>query len=325
MKIVVFDPYNQKFTQDMVKWWTDHGHEVLFDKYYNPRLVHEGCDVVWFDTCDNNIASATNPSGAILADDANYRPWDMHDMDLKNTKVIVRPIDIEVWQGHQFAAKWDIVDDIIFIAPHIKELANIHLCPGYNPDTKMHIIPCGIDLDRYKFKKRKPGKNIAVISERWICKGTDLILQIALKLKDLDPEYKIHWLGQRSDYQWELAYFDEFIEHHNLNMEITNVLLDNKTVDEWLEDKNYLLHASHKEAFSYATAEAMAKGIKPVIHRFYGADAIWPAMTWDTVDQAIAAILSDDYNSDDYLDYLVRYGYTLDQMMEKIMEVIDGK
>lgn len=321
MKIVLFDPYGMKFTSDMKDWWEAHGHEVIFSRYYNPQLIHEGKpDLVWFDTCDNNIASGTNPGSAILGDDANYKPWDMHDMDLTNTKVVCRPIDIEVWQGHQGNAKWDVVDDCIFIAPHIRKEFNV----GDTGDMRFHNIPCGINLKRYMFRQRQPGFDIAVISERWISKGTDLILQIALKLKNLDPRYKIHWLGQRSDYQWEHAYFDEFIEHHNLNIEITNILLDDITVDEWLEDKNYLLHASHKEAFSYATGEAMAKGIKPVLHRFYGADALWPGMTWDSVDQAVAMITSDDYNSDDYLDYLVRFGYTLDSMMEKIMEVVDG-
>ena len=321
MKIVLFDPYSQKFTQDMKEWWEAHGHEVLYDRYYNPRLIHEGCDVVWFDTCDNNIASATNPGVAIIADDANYRPWDIHDMDLSKTQVVCRPIDIEVWQGHQGNVKCDVVDDCIFIAPHIRKEFN----PGDTGAMRFHNIPCGVNLDRYSFKERKPGFDIAVISERWISKGTDLILQVALKLQKIDPRYKIHWLGQRSDYQWEHAYFDEFIEHHNLNIEITNVLLDGETVDHWLEDKNYLLHASHKEAFSYATAEAMAKGIKPVLHRFYGADALWPDMTWSSVDEAIGMITSENYNSNMYLNFLKEQGYTLDQMMEKIMEVISGR
>ena len=81
----------------MKSWWEKQGHEVNYQRYYNPQLANEWADVIWFDTCDNNIASATNPGQALLADDANYRPWDLHDMDLTGKKVIVRPIDIEVW------------------------------------------------------------------------------------------------------------------------------------------------------------------------------------------------------------------------------------
>lgn len=324
MKIAIMDPYLRKFTGDMERWWQGAGHEVRMDRYYNPQLA-EWADVIWFDTADNNLASATNPAQAIMDDAANYQPWDLHDMDLTGKKIICRPIDIEIWQGHHSAALWDVIDDVIFIAPHIRELSNYNEAfPGLTEKTNVHTIPCGVDLERYRFEERGPGYDIAVVSEKWISKGTDYILQIALKLKQIDERYKIHWLGQRSDYPWELAYFDDFVQHHDLNIEFTNILNDGSTVDEFLEGKNYLLHGSHKEGFSYATAEAMAKGIKPVIHRFYGADDLWPGMTWDSIDQAIEAITaSENYDSHAYRQYLIDRGYTLPQMMEQFNEVIN--
>ena len=96
-------------------------------------------------------------------------------------------------------------------------------------------------------------------------------------------------------------------------------------IDEFLEGKNYLLHASHKEAFSAATAEAMAKGIKPVPHRFFGADDIWPGLTWDSIDQAIEMITNDTYDSQSYRQYLIDHRYTLPQMMESIDLIINNK
>lgn len=324
MRILLHDPYGLKFTQDMKDWWERQGHEVQYQRYYNPQLANEWADLIWFDTCDNNIASATNPGQAILADDANYMPWDLHEMDLTNKKVIVRPIDIEVWQGHQMAAYWDVVDDVIFIADHIREVANTDAFPNITEKTRFHTIHCGVDLDRYKFAERGHGKDIAIVSEKWSSKGTHEILQVLLKLKQIDDSYKIHWLGQRSDSNWEYAYFDDFVEHHKLNIEFTNILQDGMTVDEFLEGKNYLLHGSIKEGHSYATNEAMAKGIKPVVHRFFGADDIWPGLTWNTIDEAIDMIVDGDYDSHYYRQYLVDHGYTLPQMMEKIDKVIKG-
>ena len=325
MKIALFDPYYKKFTDGMIKWWEANGYEVKCERYYNPKLVNEWADIVWFDTCDNNIASATNPGEAIMADDANYMPWDLQDMDLRGKKIICRPIDIEVWQGHYAAAHWGLVNDIIFIAPHIMELMPPDQLVGMHEDVKMHYIPHSVDLDKYRFAKREPGFDIAVVSERWMSKGVDYILQIALKLKQIDPRYKIHWLGKRSDYPWELQYFDDFVQHNDLNIEFTNWLDGDNPVDEFLEDKNYLLHGSHKEAFSMATAEAMAKGIKPVIHRFYGADALWPGMTWSSIDEAIEMITEDKYDSESYRQYLINHGYTLPQMMERIDLILKGE
>ena len=323
MKILLTDPYFGKFTSDMANWWRKQGHEVKTERYWNPQLANEWADLIWMDTADNNIVSATNPGEALLADNANYKPWSLYDMDLSDKRIIVRPIDIEIWQGHQHAARWSLVDDVIFIANHIREVANIANLPGLTDKTKFHTIPCGVDLSRYKFKKRSPGFDIAIVSEKWNSKGTHLLLQVILKLQQIDPRYKIHWLGQRSDSNWEYAYFDDFVEHHNLNIEFTNILLEGKTVDEFLEDKNFLLHGSVKEGFSYAIAEAMAKGIKVVPHRFFGADDNWPGLTWDSIDQAIDKITSQEYDSISYRQYLIDRGYTLDSMMSKIQEVID--
>lgn len=325
MTITIYDPYVGKFTSDMQSWWEKQGHTVRRSTYYDPQLI-EGADVIYFETTDNNILSATNPSQALLDDEANFKPWDIHDYDLRGKKVIVRFIDIEVWQQHYMAAKWDVVTDIIFIAPHIRNLVDFDSLASFDWNkTKIHTIPHSIDLDKWTFKERAHGFDIAIVSEKWNSKGTHLLLQVILKLQSINSDYKFHWLGQRSDSPWEYAYFDEFVEHHKLNIEFTNILNDGSTVDEFLEGKSYLLHGSVKEAFSCATAEAMAKGIKPVIHRFYGADAIWPDMTWDSVDEAIEMITGGEYDSDKYRQYLIDRGYTLPQMMQRIERVINRK
>lgn len=323
MRIAMFDPYNGKFTQDMCDWWTANGHEVQRQTYYNPELVL-WADVVWFDTCDNNLLSATNPDQA-LKDEWKFsnRPgaWDMHEMDLTDKKIIVRPIDIEVWSGHHAHENmWELVDDCIFIAPHIRDIMMADSRPQAS-DMKIHVIPHSVNLDRWTFKEREPGFNIAVVSELWESKGTDIVPQIAIKLKAIDPRYQIHWLGKWSEYHWDKEWFIDFVAHNELPITITEWVDD---LDAWLEDKNYLLHCSKKEAFSAATAEVMAKGIKPVLHRFFGADALWPDMTWNSIDEAVEMITEKNYHSEAYPAYLKNHGYTTPQMMNKIMEVING-
>lgn len=321
MRIVLFDPNLGKFTSDMKGWWEARGHEVKMSRYYDPTLVAWG-EIIWFDTCDNNLHCATDPP----KDDPDFADYDMHDMDLTGKQVIVRVIDIEVWGGHQYASKWDVVDEIIFIAPHIRELANIPELPLLRQETEIHTIPCAVDLDRWAYRERQPGFDIAVVGERWVSKGSDLILQIALKLKQVDPRYKIHWLGQLSaHWPWEHAYLSDFIEHNGLNIEITNILQDDVTVDEFLEGKNYLLSCSKKEAFGYNIAEAMAKGIKPVVHRFFGADDIWPGMTWNGIDEAVQLITEESYDSFAYKKYLAGRGYVLPVMMNEIDKIIRGE
>lgn len=319
MKIALFDPYFLKFTDGMVKWWESQGYEVKVDRYYDPEKVL-WADVVWFDTVDNNIKSATNPSEAILADSANFQPWDMHNMDLTGKKIICRAIDIEVWYGSQHGVLWDVVTDLVFIAPHIKKQFG-----DIPPHIKVHDIPCAVDFDKYNFRDHSAGGyKIGIVSEKWTSKGTDLALQVALELKLLNVPATFHWLGKWSDYEWEKAYFLDFIDRHELNFEFTEWIEEANAVDTFLEDKDFLLHCSHKEAFSYATAEAMAKGIKPILHHFYGAEYLWPDITWSSVNEAVDMILEEEYNSDAYRDYLLERGYSLPQMMAKFEEVING-
>lgn len=322
MKLALFDPYNLKFTRDMKEWWETHGYEVRFNQYYNPEYA-EWADVIWFDTCDNNLLSATNPDEALLADDSNYRPWSLHEMDLSNKKIIVRPIDIEVWGGaHAHDNMWNIVNDCIFIAPHIRDIMMADSRPQAS-DMQVHTIPHSVNLDKWTFKERKPGFKIAVVAEIWESKGIDYALQIAYKLKQIDERYHIYYLGKEQDYHWHRLYREEFIKNNNLPITFID-WVDN--LDEWLEDKNYLLHSSIKEAFSAATAEAAAKGIRPILHAFGGYEPLWgdSGWVWQGIDEAVDMITDMEYDSLSYREYLIRKGYDTESMMRKIDKVIKG-
>lgn len=319
-KWAIFDPYKGKFTSDMVVWLESHGHEVRTDPqgYYNPEMV-DWADVVWFDTTSNNLISATNPEQALIDDwrkEQRKGEWDMHLMDMSQKTVVVRPIDIDIWTGHHASVKWDLVDHCIFLNETMRDYMMADSRPQESK-MKVHVIQCGIDPNRWAYKDRKPGKNIAVVAERWVSKGVDYILQISAALP---KDYKIWWLGKNNDYHWEYEYTLDFVKRNKLNIEFVEEYVED--LDAWLDDKDYLLSGSKKEAFGYNIAEAMAKGIKPVIHHFYGAENVWPCFTWNTIAEAVHEIVYGDYNSEEYLQYLIDHGYTINQMMEKVMEAI---
>lgn len=311
------DPYGGKFTTDMQNWWISKGHEVERQTYYNPQMANEWADVIYFFTCDNNLLSATNPDRALLADDANYKPWSLHNMDLSNKKIIVHPVDIEVWSGHHaYENMWNIVDEVIFPAPHIQEIFNAD--SRTKGHFKQHVIPFGVNLERWTFAQREKGFNIGVVSELWESKGVDLALQIAMRLKEIDSRYHITWLGKNQMYHWGKAYFDDLAK----NLPITHEIDFVEDLNSWWEDKNYVLHCGQKETYTYAVAEAMAKGIKPVFHKYYGADATWPGLTWTSIDEAVKLITEDAYDSSSYRQYLIDHHLDLESMMTAIDKVI---
>jgi glycosyltransferase involved in cell wall biosynthesis len=145
-----------------------------------------------------------------------------------------------------------------------------------------------------KFPMRKDpvnNKHIAWVAERWHAKGIDYFLQFAAMLYKQDPEYKITAVGIWADNAvsgWYRAYINQFMEVNPMNVEIIENVPD---MNEFLEGVSHVTCFSKKEAFSYAIAEGMSKGCKPIIHNFYGCDKIWPKkFVWNTLDEALAMV-----------------------------------
>lgn len=314
MKIAIFDPYMPKFSQDMVDWWQAHGHEVRRERYYNPALV-DWADVVWFETCDNNLQVASHGM-------PDHPDWPLVLREGSGTKrVVVRIIDIEAWYGHHMNADWNMVDDVIFLAPHIKELVEKDI-DFRATNTRVHVIPCGVNMQKFPLvDKEEMDRKIAWVCEKWPTKGIDYALQIMAAL----PEgYELHALGPWNDrYAWEKAYQEDFIKRNRI------AFFDYEWVDnlaEWLADKDFILSCSKKEGFGYSIAEGMATGLKPVIHNFYGADWLWgkTGCTWDTIEEAVELIDDVPESGQTYREMLVSLGYTLDRMMERFDSILHG-
>lgn len=318
MKIVIYNPQMGRFLEDFVRELSK-TYEVKQERYYDPQLINEWADVALFFTTDNNIKSATNPSEALLADNNNYTPWALGDMDLTGKKIIVMPIDIEVWYGHHHGVKWDVITDVVFCAPHIRRMVESELPAS----VKIHNIPLGVDTDKFSFVDKPIGKKIAWVCEKWPTKGIDYMLQI---MALLPKDYELHTIGGWNDrYAWEQAYQEDFIKRHGIQFFDYAWVEDQ---NEWLADKDFILSTSKKEAFGYNIAEGMSKGLIPIIHHFYGAEDIWDINIWDTVDDATYII--NMYSGDPtfprirFREYLQKRGYDLQSMIKRFEEVINA-
>ncbi len=299
MKIFACCNWQLKFLGPVLDWWRAAGHEVKYKLGYDPAL-HEWADVCFVDVCDRNamVASQNRYPGARLA---------------------IRAIDIECWARQPSGVTWDNVDALVFGARHIQELVTGYLdLPGH---VRVSQVPFGIDLARWRYQEREPGPDVACIAHRWAAKGLPLALQVMATLGP-DPStgsgqgYRLHLLGTPSTEGWLHAYLDHMVASLGLEVTVTERVED---VDAWLEDKEYHLLASQKEAFSYATAEAAAKGIKPLVHNFYRAGDVWPEdWIWNTVDQAVDMVWN-GYDSASYRCYIEEH-YSLEHMMRGLNE-----
>lgn len=311
MKIALFDPNCYKFTLDMIDHWKSQGHEVRNELYYNPEMV-KWANVVWFETCDNNIHQATQE---VINGETP------ESVRLKDKKVICRVIDIEAWCGLHKGVDWEYVDETIFIAPHIRDLVLKDVDVG-----KYQVIPCGVNTDKFTMRKNPEyTKKIVWVAERWHAKGIDYFLQFATMLYKLDPEWKIYAVGLWADDAvggWYREYINQFFRDNPMNVEFIDYVAN---MNDFLEDKSHCILFSKKEAFSYAIAEGMSKGLKPIIHNFYGCDKIWDKKyVWNTLDEAFDMTVSLDYNPEEYRNYILN-NYSSKIMLDKFDKVLNEK
>ena len=321
-RIYLCDNPQYKTTRMLKKHWEqDERFDLITDPYFNP-IKAQWADATWIEWCETAIAQAAdrqvteqnkNTFNGIFddfIDPAHQHPINFIG-DWKNTKLINRAIDIDAYYGHYRNVQWQNVDHLVFIAKHIQQMVMADECmKGKYPNLQIHHIPLSIDLSEWTYKDRTKnhGKNIAFVHHLWAGKGIVQGLQAFKKVIDKDPEFKLHIVGDWSSEAWFPFYVKHLIKELKLEDKIT---FERRvfSVDKFLDDMDYVMVASFKEAFSLITAEGMAKGLKPLIHNWIGAKDIWPIKyVWTTIDEFVEMVFG-DYSSEEYREYVKKYDW----------------
>jgi len=275
-------------------------------------------DIVWLEWCNQSAIIGTNYEG------------------IKGKKVIIRLHSYEVFTDFPRQINWLIVDKLILVAPHIKEILK-EFIPDIENKVKTEIVSNGIDLDSTPWRKRQPGHNIAWVGFINYKKNPQMALQILNKLIKgihninhkgfmyggfiVDPQYRLHIAGSFQDLRYKI-YLEYMIKEMGLR--------DNVKFYGWIDDmggfwkdKNYLLHTSIHESFGYGIFEAMARGIKPVIHNFRGAKELYrKGDIFNTIEGAVNIIKSQDYYSSAYRQWIIDKGWTFKNQLKQTKEII---
>ena len=278
MKICIIDSWG-KFMHGPVAHWRALGHEVRTGPYWGPELV-EWADACYFYPVDNNLKRASK----------EFKP--------PNTRIVAEAVDIDIYAGHSGAVNWDYVDALVVMAPHMLDLLQ-HKVKSLPPDLPVHIVPGGVDLERFTLVERPRNYNVAWIGRLWIAKNLFGALQIFNQLIHADSEHpwRLWCLGQKWHPEWWARHCKAYLEANPELVERVEFVDRVDDVNDWLENMSYLLQTSFKEAFGYCIAEAAAKGIRPVIQNTNGALATWPReWVFDTHAEAIE-MLTNGYDA----------------------------
>lgn len=298
MKIFCNDSTNFKFSMPIIEYWQSKGHEVQRELGANPDKAENWADLVYIDFLDNNFYCYFNRKTPIK-------------------KIFVRGVDIDIFMGrHRDPVIWGYMTGMITIHPFLYDMVQRE---GNPPEGKLHLIRPGVDLDKFTYRENlpdpeKPIKIAMVTGDFWEMKNYVegfRIFQLLCK-RHPNSKYELHIRGQHHSREMEQIMKDHIVKGDNVF-----VYGQQPDMNQWYEDKHFILVPSLKEAFSYACGEAMAKGIKPVLNNWWGADRIWPLdYLYHDLDEAVEMITNPVYKPEQYRDFIDQT-YNFKEMMKQ--------
>lgn len=237
----------------------------------------------------------------------------------KVCKNIVRLHRFEAYRDWPRRIQWENIDRLITIGNSFVEEALLEQVPDIGNRTQLITIPNGVNLNKFEFVNRSGGKNIACVGYLNMRKNPMFLLQCMQKLHYINPEYRLFFAGNFQD-----PMLEQYLKHMVRKLKLTNVIFFDgwqEDVNAWLKDKHYIVSCSIGESQGMGLLEAMACGVKPVIHNFPGASQTFPSeFLFNIAEEFCKQILSEQYESLKYRRY-VEGNYALKDQLTKINHV----
>ncbi|GJQ58225.1 MAG: glycosyltransferase [Candidatus Scalindua sp. AMX11] len=263
----------------------------------------QGADVVWLEWANELTINITN-----------------HKTLLDNKKVICRLHSYEALSSFAEKIRWEKIDDLVFVAEHVKDIV-LHQVPELPARVKnIHIVPNGINLNKFPFKDRVRGKNLAFLGNINFKKGPMLLLHAFRELVQTDKGHHLFIAGDFQEPRYRL-YFNQMIKEMGLG---DNVQIDGwvQDVNSWLDDKDYIICTSVLEGHPVGIMEAMASGLKPLIHNYVGARGCYPdKYIWNTIPEFVEMATQGDFSPISYRRF-IETNYSLEMQREKVDKII---
>mgnify|MGYP001457117351 CR=1 FL=1 len=150
---------------------------------------------------------------------------------------------------------------------------------------KVSIIYNAIDTNKWTYKERKHGEKIAWVGFINMKKNIPLSLQI---MSMLPKGYELHIAGGCQD--WTVFDYMNNMAKSLCIKVIWENHIPSKAMNKWLEDKNYLLSTALSEGCPNNVLEAIAKGIKPIVHNWPGAYNQFGSYVFNMPSDAVSMI-----------------------------------
>lgn len=325
MRVYVCDAVGGKTTKHWIKWLGEN-HELVVDQYFNP-VYAEWADIIYIEWCETPAIEASRLKAHYdgVYDHMGVRgereKQHSGDFDWSGKQIYIRAIDIDVYYGHYGSVQWENITGLIYIAKHIYGKMSY----PWPEKLRFAHIPLSIDVEAWKFQERDgSGRNIAWVNHHWSAKGMPLMLQALHRLVEVtgDKTWKLHVVENgRSTEWWLFDYLNHMIKALGLEDNVVWHHDPVPNVDEFLDGMDYAVTSSHKEAFSLFSAEALAKGIKTLIHNWWGAEDVWPKeLVWTSIEDFANKMWTGKYDSKHFREVASQYDKSVE--IQKLREFL---
>jgi len=239
-------------------------------------------------------------------------------------KLVMRLHSFEAYTSLPSMVDWQNVDALAVVAPHVTEILKLRIS-DLTERTKVFVLPNCIDTDRFDIpaNKERTGR-IAFVGQLRHTKNIPLLLQCFASAHQVDPSLTLHLAGEYDGGELEVMELALYIDHMTHAMGLSNAVTLHRHVEDvasWLGDKDALISASIRESFGYNIGEAMACGVRPVIHNFPGAETIFPPeLIFNTIDQCRDILLAGGLPPQDLRAYALK-SWPLKLQLAKLAEL----
>ena len=257
-------------------------------------------DISWFDQCPDLAVEVSK-----------------HPKVCKNIVAIRRYEGHEQWPGQM---DWANIDVLVVIDDSFDRDTLIHAVPDIESRTSLVTVPRAVNVEKFKSIDRQRGRNIALLSNLSAQENPALALQCMQKLHYIDSECRLFVAGDFQD-----ATQERYFKHMVGVLDLGNVVFfDGRQEDvcAWLQDKHYVVSTGISTRLSTGLLEAMACGLKPVVHNFPGADQLMPSeFLFNISEEFCEQICCEQYEPTRYRRF-VEESYPLENQLTQINRVL---
>ncbi len=263
------------------------------------RKNFQNCDIVWFESVSRCLVDVSQKA---------------------NCKILIKLNESDVDSEILDRINWGNVERVFVPEVNYIKKQLFDRLPLLQIQTTVTTYADVVDLKEFELQNLGPGKSLVCLDD--ICAENNPmgLIQCMQKLNYIDRDYKLFFAGDIQNHQLE-NYMRFMVRRLGLD---SCVFFDNCSHDlaAYLENKHYVVSGSVSQKFNERILQAMACGLKPVIHNGPLASKKFKSkFLFNISEDFCKTVLSEDYNPIEYRRF-VEDKYSLSKQLSIFHKII---